>query len=585
MKGNLKRILTLALLAALLAASALPLPGLPPAARADGDFVIVNGELTEYNGPGGVVRIPHGVTAIGEGVFKNRDDITGVIIPKGVRTIGEDAFWGCTGLKRVVLPSTLLEISSRAFYGCERLPSIAIPKRVTVIGARAFANCFSLKKVTLPRGLEAIGEGVFNACRSLTRVTIPNTVTAIGAGAFQYCYSLQRVNIPKGVTGIESSTFYFCENLTAITIPDTVQGIGEDAFAHCRSLTSVTIGNGVTTVGEYAFMQCRSLTSIVIPDSVTTIAANAFSGCKNLRLLTLPAGLQEPPVFPSGDTQTTVIPDDLLPPMIVLKVGQSMALPRFKGARVRWRILDTSTAEARIIKNRTVRGVKAGAVPTTLIMKVDGAAQGKALTLNGQPLKPGKEYWIDLMVLGKGEPTARKVAIRPRKMTLHPLGYGYPTMVDLDLVLTPTTLPDFWFQKSNRCYTSSNPRVAQVLYDGTVYAIRPGKATIRVYIPNMKTASATVTVKGRVTSLRLKGEGGGYVKKLTLKKGDYYELTPELNWDAALKEVRWTSSNPVVAMVADNQIETMAPGRTVITATALDGSNKRASVVVTVTEP
>lgn len=36
MKGNLKRILTLALLAALLAASALPLPGLPPAARAEG---------------------------------------------------------------------------------------------------------------------------------------------------------------------------------------------------------------------------------------------------------------------------------------------------------------------------------------------------------------------------------------------------------------------------------------------------------------------------------------------------------------------------------------------------------------------
>ncbi|MGI6237591.1 MAG: hypothetical protein ACOYI7_08610 [Candidatus Excrementavichristensenella sp.] len=70
MKGDLKRILTLALLAALLAAFALPLPGLPPAAWADGDFVIVNGELTEYNGPGGVVRIPHGSRRSGRGYLK-----------------------------------------------------------------------------------------------------------------------------------------------------------------------------------------------------------------------------------------------------------------------------------------------------------------------------------------------------------------------------------------------------------------------------------------------------------------------------------------------------------------------------------
>lgn len=35
------------------------------------DFVIKNGVLTEYAGSGGNVVIPDGITAIGEGVFKN----------------------------------------------------------------------------------------------------------------------------------------------------------------------------------------------------------------------------------------------------------------------------------------------------------------------------------------------------------------------------------------------------------------------------------------------------------------------------------------------------------------------------------
>jgi len=54
--------------------------------------------------------------------------------------------------------------------------------------------------------------------------------------------------------------------------------------------------------------------------------------------------------------------------------------------------------------------------------------------------------------------------------------------------------------------------------------------------------------------------------------------------DAALKEVRWTSSNPAVAEVYEGNIIPMALGKTVITAAALDGSNTKASVIVTVTK-
>jgi uncharacterized protein YjdB len=193
-----------------------------------------------------------------------------------------------------------------------------------------------------------------------------------------------------------------------------------------------------------------------------------------------------------------------------------------------------------------------------------------------------------LKVVGKGEATVRKVAINgPRKLTLHPLGleHGYPATAALDLVFTPAAFPgsDEW--KENCFYISGNPGVAQVLDDGTIVAIKPGKAVITAYTPNMKRAKVTVTVKGRVTSLKLEDEGGNEVKRLALQRGGRFRLTPEFNGDAALKSVRWTSSKPAVAYVdGNNDVNALSTGTARVTATALDGSNKKATVVVTVTE-
>ncbi len=191
-----------------------------------------------------------------------------------------------------------------------------------------------------------------------------------------------------------------------------------------------------------------------------------------------------------------------------------------------------------------------------MTLKVKQAAQGKALTLNGQPLKPDQEYDIVLKVVGKGEPTVRKVAINgPGKLTLHPLGLdGYPDTAALDLAFTPAAFHGIEEWKKNCFYISSNPRVAQVAMDeetgeGKIFAIRPGKAVITAYTPNMKTAKVTVTVKGRVTSLKLKDGDGNEVKRLTLNQNSVYQLTPEFNVDAAFTSLRWTSSKPAVAFV------------------------------------
>jgi hypothetical protein len=80
------------------------------------DFIIENGVLTRYVGPGGDVEIPEGVTRI-----------------------GGHAFHSCHRLEEAVIPYTVNEIGSSAFRQCERLESIDLPAGCEV-NERAFKN-------------------------------------------------------------------------------------------------------------------------------------------------------------------------------------------------------------------------------------------------------------------------------------------------------------------------------------------------------------------------------------------------------------------------------------------------------------
>ena len=131
------------------------------AQAAGGDFTIVDGVLTKYNGSGGDVVIPDGVTGIGE----------------------------------------------EAFEACISLTSVTIPNSVTSIGEKTFSDCTSLTSVTIPNSVTSIGWGAFEYCSSLTSVTIPNSVTSIGESAFEYCSSLTSVTIPSSVTKMGLDAF------------------------------------------------------------------------------------------------------------------------------------------------------------------------------------------------------------------------------------------------------------------------------------------------------------------------------------------------------------------------------------------
>ncbi len=143
------------------------------------DFVIQDGKLKKYTGPGGDVVIPDGVTSIGEDAFRNCGTLTSVVIPESVTSIGDYAFYGCSALTSVTIPEHITNIDSLGLRSC-KLPADADGH---IIMNRVYIRyCGTDSCVSIPNGVTSIGESAFSGCSSLTSITIPETETRIRLG-------------------------------------------------------------------------------------------------------------------------------------------------------------------------------------------------------------------------------------------------------------------------------------------------------------------------------------------------------------------------------------------------------------------
>ena len=255
------------------------------------DFVIQNGVLTKYQGPGGAVDVPAGVTTIGSTAFRDCTALTSVSLPDGLTEIGNSAFDGCTGLATISLPDGLTGISWSAFDGCTGLTGISLPDSLTDIGSFAFRGCTALTSVSLPGGLTKIEGWAFWGCTGLTGISLPDGLTGIGDYAFRGCTGLTGVSLPVGLTEIGDSAFQDCTGLTGISLPDGLTAIGDSAFSGCTGLTGISLPDGLTQIGRSAFQDCTGLTSISLPAGLTAIGDWAFQNCTSLTSISLPGGL------------------------------------------------------------------------------------------------------------------------------------------------------------------------------------------------------------------------------------------------------------------------------------------------------
>lgn len=178
------------------------------------DFVIQNGILTQYNGPGGDVVIPEGVKKIGDWAFSRCKGLTSVIIPEGVMMIEDSAFFDCSGLTIVTIPEGVTMIGDWAFCNCKGLTSVTIPASVTEIGDSAFSGCKGLTEILVDTnnsvyrsedGMLLKEECLLICPQDKTgSVTISEGVKEIRGGAFSGCKGLKKVDLPRSIRKIES---------------------------------------------------------------------------------------------------------------------------------------------------------------------------------------------------------------------------------------------------------------------------------------------------------------------------------------------------------------------------------------------
>ncbi len=243
-------------------------------------------------GKPGTVIIPNGVGTIGDHAFSHCEDLLDIYIPESVANIGDNAFINCS-MMNVTISEGVESIGRCAFMNCGNLADIAIPNSVIHIGESAFSMCSNLSEVYIPGNLTGIENRMFQDCNSLTSIIIPEGVTTIGDFAFGGCSRLNTITFPESVLGIGTGAFQDCGSLANITIPGSVAEIGFSAFQDCSSLTGIEIPAGVTRIGTRVFSGCSRLADVSLPESVASICDFAFYKCGSLKSITLPNKLTD----------------------------------------------------------------------------------------------------------------------------------------------------------------------------------------------------------------------------------------------------------------------------------------------------
>lgn len=126
-------------------------------------------------------------------------------------------------------------------------------------------------------------------------------------------------------------------------------------------------------------------------------------------------------------------------------------------------------------------------------------------------------------------------------------------------------------------WRSSNQSVATVSQSGIVKARKSGTAVITAKVAG-KSLRCRVIVKQPVTKIRLNQ------KSISISKGKTYTLRATVTpTNATNRAVTWKSSNKkVVTVTSKGKIKAVGAGKATITATAKDGSRKKATCKITV---
>ena len=206
-----------------------------------------------------------------------------------VKAISDYAFYECGSLTSIKLPDGITTIGQSAFFDCKSITSLIIPDGVTSIGSSAFCGCSNAEVISIPNSaVYAFGSYFMSGCTSLKAVNIPEGVRSIGMLAFYGCKSLESVVLPSTVTILYEQAFNGCESLSSLTLPDNLQLIGTIALSDC-CFTSLILPPSFTTSYNVDYISysgteigtISTLKKVVISKGVKKLR-EVFKFCNNI---------------------------------------------------------------------------------------------------------------------------------------------------------------------------------------------------------------------------------------------------------------------------------------------------------------
>ena len=549
------------------------------------------------------VSLPDGVTSIGEEAFKECSSLTTINLPNSITTIGANAFNGTKLTGPLNIPSSLVSLGDNAFHGCGGITgTLVFPAAMENISTNVFAGCSGIEEIILPRGVLTIGAGAFNNCSGVQRLWLTNSIQSIGANAFNGMKNLKKVyfsgTILEWETGIqwadkgyqmgvaittneeiasgscgEALTWSlstagdltvsgtgdmadfaatgapwaeYREQIKLVIVRQGVTSIGSSAFQDCKNLETVSLPGSLTALGKAAFLRCGELTNVKLPASLKSVGEDCFTGCEKLELLNL-----------------TGVPDEIME--LRTSLEGTVTLPAgVKNARLRWG-LETAAGEIPCSEIAEICGQEGGYY---LKMK----SSGKVLltcydAMTGVHGSKTVTFTEGLMILPQGVDTL----ISGEKLTLSAVAMPGAKKITAR-----------WFLVSGQEYatvTDNGVLTAGIVEEPTtirVTAVLTG-STVRM------TKEFTILPQVSQVTIQYRGNPAPAVQDISAEDGDTLRFKASTLPAEAVSPVQWRSSDEKVAVVDGGLVTLVGSGTVVITAQAMDGGKKEASVTLNVT--
>ncbi len=294
-----------------------------PLNDAESEFVIEDGVLVAYNGEGGEVVVPDGVTEIGSNVFQDDPRITKIVLPEGVKRLGYRSVTRLANLTEVVLPSTL-EVLYGALIGLPKLTSLNMEDTNIIAVIGSLQGLTALESLTFPKSSRALSMTFSSLiiCGSLKKITFLGNVETINY-SLALCDSLKEIEFKGKVDAIAVSTtdsmsLMYCDKLERIIFREYVGAIGLSEFNNWGGGYSFDHSSGVSDL--------PSLKEVIFEKDVGTIAGLSFAACPKLEKVSFGGDLGQIVAPSFGGSDLLADGFDVLPDNTYLVKDESTGL-------------------------------------------------------------------------------------------------------------------------------------------------------------------------------------------------------------------------------------------------------------------